>query len=78
MSFISVTDITNFSPTQMMVGETQPLTGTVFPANATNRTIEWSLVSGPGTVDRITGRVTATGSGNIIVRATVRNGVQQD
>jgi uncharacterized protein YjdB len=82
MTFISVTDITNFSPLQAIVGQEIELTATVSPTNATNKEIDWSVVSGNATI-RTAGSgatkrsyLTATKSENITVRATVRNGKQ--
>jgi hypothetical protein len=78
MTFISVTDITNFKPLQAIVGQEVELTATVNPANATNKTIEWSLVSGNATIRQSGTRyyLTANASQNITVRATIRNGQQ--
>jgi uncharacterized protein YjdB len=78
MSFIAVKDITNFKPTQAIVGQEIELTGTVDPATATNKTIEWSIVSGNATIRQSGTRyyLTAKASGNIQVRATIRNGIQ--
>jgi endo-1,4-beta-xylanase len=70
--FVEVTNITGV-PTQAVVGMPLTLSGTVSPANATNKTIVWSLVSGPGTISGNT--LTPTGSGTIIVRATIANGI---
>jgi hypothetical protein len=78
MSFIAVTDITNFSPTQAIIGQEVELTATVVPSNATNRTIEWSIVSGNATIRQSGTRcyLTANASQNVTVRATIRNGQQ--
>jgi len=78
MSFIAVTDITNFQPLQAIVGQEVELTATVVPSNATNRTIEWSIVTGNATIRRNGTRsfLTANASGTVTVRATVRNGQQ--
>jgi hypothetical protein len=78
MSFIAVTDITNFSPTQAIVGQEVELTATVSPSNATNKTIEWSIVSGNATIRQSGTRyyLTANASQNVTVRATIRNGQQ--
>jgi len=79
MSFISVTDITNFSPSQAIVGEEIELTGQVVPNNATNQTIEWSVVGGNASIRQSGSRyyLTPNASGTITVRGTVRNGKQQ-
>ena len=80
MTFIPVTDITNFRPLQAIVGQEVELLADVVPSNATNRTIEWSLVSpSGGATFRTSGTrtfMTATTSANITVRATIRNGTQ--
>jgi uncharacterized protein YjdB len=85
MTFISVTGITGFPHTQMVVDTEYALTATVVPTGATNRTIEWSIVEGSNLVKN--GTIEKRGSsswiltpikpGNIKVRATVRNGIQQ-
>jgi len=80
MSFISVTNITDFQPLQAIVGQEVEITGEVQPPNATNRTIVWSIVSGQGTIRQqgtgATARyfLTATGTGTINLRATIANG----
>ena len=78
MSFIPVSDIINFRPTQAIVGQEVELLADVIPNNATNRTIEWSIVSGNATIRRSGTRsfITANASGNVSVRATIRNGQQ--
>jgi hypothetical protein len=78
MTFIAVTDITNFKPTQAIVGQEVELTATVTPSNATNKTIEWSIVSGNATIRQSGTRyyLTANASQNVTVRATIRNGQQ--
>jgi len=74
MSFIKVTNITLNSPAEVIVGQPAvQLSATVQPNNATNKTIEWERVSGPGTVNS-SGQVSATATGNIVVRARIRNG----
>ena len=75
MSFIPVTDITNFAPTQVMVGQETTLAATVQPTNATNKTISWSLVSGNATITN--GKIIPHETGNIVVRATIENGKLQ-
>jgi len=78
MSFIPVTDITNFRPLQAIVGQEVELLADVVPSNATNRTIEWSIVNGNATIRRSGTRsfLTANASGTVTVRATIRNGQQ--
>ena len=82
MTFIAVRDITNFQPTQAIVGQEVELKATVEPSNATNREIDWSLVSGNVTFrtsgSGVTKRtfMTANASANITLRATIRNGQQ--
>lgn len=54
-----------------------PLTGVVEPANATSRTITWSIVSAgyTGAIINSSGIIECTGSGSVIVRATIAKGV---
>ena len=86
MSFIPVTNITGFSPTQLKVGQEMELTAIVNPPNATNKTIEWSVGgknvghSNETYTTRYSGTrcyITAHQSAVITVRATIRNGQQQ-
>jgi hypothetical protein len=80
MTFIPVTDITNFRPAQAIVGQEVELLADVVPDNATNQTIEWSLVTGNATIRRSGTRswLTANSSQLISLRATIRNGqIQQ-
>ena len=79
MTFIPVQRLENFRPTQAMVDVEVELLADVVPNNATNRTIEWSLVSGNATIRRAGNRtfLTAQSSQLITVRATIRNGRQQ-
>jgi len=72
-SFVAVTGITSV-PTSGTVG-TLTLTGTVAPANATNKTIAWSVKSAGSTGAAISGSVlTTTSTGTVTVTATIANG----
>lgn len=72
--FRAVTNIINL-PNTATVGVPLTLSGTVIPADATNKTITWSLTSGGGTGASITNGVfTATSAGEAIVRAIVVRG----
>ena len=85
MTFIPVERIDNFRihpavvPLQAAVGQEVELLADVFPANATNRTIDWSLISGDITFRRSGTRtwITSNASQLIRLRATIRNGRQQ-
>jgi endo-1,4-beta-xylanase len=79
MAFIPVTDITNFRSAEAIVGEEIELLADVVPGNATNRTIEWSIISGDGTIRRSGNRsfLTPTSTQRIAVRATIRHGLVQ-
>jgi len=81
MSFIPVTNINGFSPTQVAINQESQLSVTVIPVNATNKTIEWSILNGADKVQNgaLTQRgngtfITPIASGTITVRATIRNG----
>jgi uncharacterized protein YjdB len=72
-SFVAVTGISGV-PTSGTVG-TLTLAGTVEPANATNKTIVWSLQSAGTTGASVSGNtLTATAAGTATVRATITNG----
>ena len=79
MSFTPVTDITNFAPLQVHAGVEYELSALVEPPDATNQTIEWSLVSGNASIrkDGVRHYLTPHVAENIALRATIRNGIQQ-
>jgi endo-1,4-beta-xylanase len=73
-AFVAVTNITGV-PTQAVVGVDLTLTGTVVPADATNKTIAWSINSAGTTGATITNGVfKATAAGTATVTATITNG----
>lgn len=51
---------------------TYQVTATVLPADATDKSLTWSI-TGPATVNQ-TGLVTATGNGTATVKATAKDG----
>ena len=74
VTHIPVTSI-NGVPTTATAGTPRTLTGTVSPANATNRTIVWSVQSAGTTGATISGNtLTTTAAGTVTVRATITNG----
>ena len=74
--FKAVTGIINL-PAQATAGVALTLTGTVVPADATNRTIKWQLADADNQIGAsITGnRFTAKTAGTVTVRAIVENGL---
>jgi endo-1,4-beta-xylanase len=73
-SFVAVTSITGY-PTAGTAGTPLPLTGTVAPANATNKTIVWSVASAGTTGAVVNGTTLNTAAaGTVTVRATITNG----
>ena len=73
--FVPVTDITGV-PTATSSGTPLALTGTVVPADATNRTIAWSVQNAGTTGATITGStLNTTGTGTVTVRATIADGI---
>jgi len=73
VTFVPVTNITGV-PTSGGVG-TLTLTGTVAPANATNKTIAWTVKSAGSTGATISGNtLTITSTGTVTVTATIANG----
>ena len=68
---VPVTGITGV-PDRMVVGDELTLTGTVAPADATNRTIVWSTTTPGATI--VDGVLTTTRSGPIVVTATIVGG----
>ena len=73
-AFVAVTGITDV-PTTAYVGTALPLGGTVFPSNANNKTISWSVQSGTG-VSISSNRLNTTSAsiGVVVVTATITNG----
>jgi uncharacterized protein YjdB len=73
-NFIAVTDITGV-PAAATAGTPLTLTGTVTPADATNKTMVWSLKDGGTTGAVITGNaLNATAAGTTVVTATIAKG----
>ncbi len=70
----SVVVDTNSVPASMKIGETHQLTATVYPTNATNKTVTWS--SSDETVATVTtnGAVTAVSAGEATITVTTNNG----
>jgi hypothetical protein len=73
---IAVTGITGL-PTNGLVGTPLALSGTVAPAGATFKTISWSVKSGSATISD-GNKLTATASGNVVVTATITNGISKE
>lgn len=75
----AVTNITGVSLTGTKDNEVDLTTATVEPADATNKTIVWSLVNVGTTevVDVATGKFTPTAAGTIKVKATIANGATE-
>ena len=74
--FIPVTDITSV-PTEATAGVPLLLSGTVFPAKATNQTITWSVNDAGSTGATIEGdTLTATAAGTVVITATVEDGLE--
>ena len=57
-------------------GATLQMVATVLPANATNKTVTWSITSGSayGTINPTSGLLTAVDNGTVTVRATATDG----
>jgi unsaturated rhamnogalacturonyl hydrolase len=72
---IPVTGVT-VSPTSaaLNVGNTQQLTATVAPANATNKTVTWTTSNSAVATVSTTGLVTATGAGTATITVTTQDG----
>ena len=74
-TYIPVTGITGV-PAAATVGAPLALTGTVAPANATNRTILWSVQNAGTTGATISGStLNTTAAGTVTVRATITDGL---
>ncbi len=76
-AFVPVTDITGV-PTAATAGVDLTLNGTVAPANATNKTIDWSVQNAGTTGATVSGNMlSTTAAGTVTVRATITNGLTQ-
>ncbi len=74
-AFVAVTGISGL-PASATVGTPLTLSGTVVPANATNKTITWSVVSAGATGASISGNtLSTTAAGTAAIRATIANGL---
>lgn len=72
---VKVSNITINSPSAMIVGETQTLTATVYPSNATNKSVKWSSDnSNVATINEATGLVTAKSVGTATVTCSATDG----
>ena len=72
--FVAVNDITNV-PSTTRAGTSLILTGTVNPANATNKTIVWSVKNQGSTGAEISANVlNTTAEGIVTIMATIANG----
>jgi len=60
----------------LVVGDTATLTPVITPSNATNKNVTWSVVSGSSiiSVNSTSGLITATGTGEAVVRVTTQDG----
>lgn len=71
----AVTDV-QFTTNEIDAKIALELTATVLPANATNKTITWSIFNAGTTGAKITnGILTTTGPGRVIIRATIAGGI---
>jgi len=78
-AFVAVTGISGV-PDKATADTPLTLTGTVAPSNATNKTIEWSMVSAGTTkakIERGGSAFSAAEAGTVTIRATIANGVAE-
>ena len=74
-AFVPVTDITGV-PAAATAGVNLELSGKVVPANATNQTIDWSVLSAGTTGATVSGNTLSTkAAGTVTLRATITNGL---
>ena len=72
---VKVTSITISTPSAMTVGKTQTLTATVYPSNATNKTVKWSSDNNNmATINETTGLVTAKSAGTVKITCAATDG----
>ena len=73
-TFVPVTDVA-LASSSMTAGTPMNLSGTVTPADATNKSIVWSVTDSGGTGASISGStLSASDSGTVVVTATVTDG----
>lgn len=72
VTYHSVTDVSGTVPSVITTGSSNKLPTEVTPSNASYNTLVWSLVSGDATIN--SNVLKASKSGDIVVRATVKNG----
>jgi uncharacterized protein YjdB len=79
--FVAVSDVTLTTATTATVGDTLTLAATVTPAEATNKDIEWSLVSAStdaaGAAIDANDKLTVTGAGKVTVQAKIDAGATE-
>jgi len=74
-AFVPVRTITGI-PVSAKVGEEVTLTPSVWPTNATNKTVVWSVLApGAGITAVTAGKITATEEGTIQLNASITNGL---
>jgi uncharacterized protein YjdB len=71
--FVAVTNIT-VTPTTVTVGDTKPLEATVLPANATNKTIIWTVNGTEANLNPTNNSITGIKAGKVTLTATIING----
>ncbi|MBQ7699754.1 MAG: Ig-like domain-containing protein [Clostridia bacterium] len=73
--FVAVSDI-ELSTDTITAGEAEILRSTVYPSNAANKNILWSIENDGGCLAELSGRtITAYKPGTVTVKATVNNGL---
>lgn len=66
----------SMSDVAMAVGESQTMSVTIMPENATNKTLTWSIAnSAIATINATSGKITGVAAGTTTVTATASNGV---
>ncbi len=72
--FVAISDI-ELSTDNITVSQSTVLYNTVFPSNATNKTVVWSIENDGGCIAELNGRtITAYKPGTVTVKATVKDG----
>lgn len=76
-NIVPVTEICVHGNTRMKVGESQQLTATVLPENATYQGVAWTKFADPGQVSlTMDGKLTAREAGTVIIRAYATDNTQ--
>lgn len=71
--FVAVSDVYGIPTVACVTDEIDLGMANILPYNASNTNIVWTVVSGSGSING--SKLTVTGTGNIVIKATIANGI---